>query len=773
MKSIGNNIVLGFDEVGRPIHLNPDTRSTHVYAVGSTGSGKSTWLQSPIRQDILAWPDSRSGVLVLDPDGKLYDDLLRFIAAHDLRHWPIVPIDLRRADSAICFNPLRKRPGVDPAVTVAAVTGSLLHACGQANPGETPTLTKWLSAMLHIVYSGDFTLVEALHLISSPDLRRAMVAQVEDALARAIWNSASHLTESQFQLETTSTLNRLRRFLATQVMRASLCQPEVSLDLRTVIDRGQIVLVSLATAGGHISEEDASTFGSLILSDLWLAATGRGKRDGLRPLYLYADEFQKFLTPMMAESLDRARGYGIHCTLAHQFPSQLRASEAGERVYQSVLANARTKVSFQLSHEDDLKTMAQLICRQAINPEQVKYQGTATRVVGHELIYLPSFTTSVTNGVTESTETSEGQAVGVGKTTSWMHTDNQNLTAGLTKSDTASRATTVTNGTNENEGQGESQGNQRSLTHAETAVTTKSATRSEAQSSGGSQGASDGSTVSHVLGRPKMELVEKLTDDKDNSVDHHRPDYNLLTAGDTDGTHGKQLQDATELVSLSETSGDDHAENWNRTTGLANGMSDAKGSHVTTGHIAGHTVNHNSSKGASHQVSDAHTGASTLGVSLTGGTGTSDSVGASEVLSEVATRTNSHGLATTTSTTKGHGLSPHIVPILEREKLPPQYWRIDEQLFLWMQIIDALPQRQCIVRVVDSLKPIKMTAPTLDIPCTTSGWIERWTTRVLQGLPFALSMGEAVARLARREIEFNDRLRKRGGEAATSRRRIR
>jgi type IV secretory pathway TraG/TraD family ATPase VirD4 len=69
------------------------------------------------------------------------------------------------------------------------------------------------------------------------------------------------------------------------------------------------------------------------------------------PFYLYIDEFQRFVTPTIAENLDEARGFGLHLTLAHQYPSQLieASRDYGQRLYESVMENARSKVVFSLS----------------------------------------------------------------------------------------------------------------------------------------------------------------------------------------------------------------------------------------------------------------------------------------------------------------------------------------------------------------------------------------------------------------------------------------
>ena len=101
----------------------------------------------------------------------------------------------------------------------------------------------------------------------------------------------------------------------------------------------------------RLARNTATVFQTLMLADLWTAAKERGKGTDPKPFYLYIDEFQRFVTPTIAENLDEARGFGLHLTLAHQYPSQLieASREYGQRLYESVMENARSKVVFSLS----------------------------------------------------------------------------------------------------------------------------------------------------------------------------------------------------------------------------------------------------------------------------------------------------------------------------------------------------------------------------------------------------------------------------------------
>jgi DNA helicase HerA-like ATPase len=75
------NIVLGVrDGPGEetPVVLSPRDRRHHLYAIGKSGTGKTTFLQNLIFQDICAG----HGVGVIDPHGDLASDLLNYDKKH-------------------------------------------------------------------------------------------------------------------------------------------------------------------------------------------------------------------------------------------------------------------------------------------------------------------------------------------------------------------------------------------------------------------------------------------------------------------------------------------------------------------------------------------------------------------------------------------------------------------------------------------------------------------------------------------------------------------
>jgi hypothetical protein len=369
----------------RSLGLSHTERDKHLYVCGGTGTGKSKFLESLIRQDIRNWDKSRCGMLVLDPHGSLYDSLINWLAWHDGLERPIIPIDLRQDDWVVSYNLVRQRQLAEPSVLVDNLVDAMAYVWGQGGTDQTPLFARWAGNVIRTLYEKNLTLIDSERLIDRVDkqTRHALTADLENWPARRDWQFAETLSPKDFEAQIGSTINRLLRFIQNETLRMTFGLPDVSLDLGAALEEGAIILVSLATERARISKENAELFATLLLSDLWTAAQERGKSTRPpKPFYVYLDEFQRFVTPTISDNLDEARGFGLHLTMAHQFPNQLLdRGESGKRVYNSVMENASSKVVFRLQHDENLKAMAQWLFMGVMNPDEIKHELYSTKVM--------------------------------------------------------------------------------------------------------------------------------------------------------------------------------------------------------------------------------------------------------------------------------------------------------------------------------------------------------------------------------------------------------
>jgi hypothetical protein len=387
----GNTIKLGMaDGQHNPLLLTPEIRSTHLYVCGSTGTGKSKLLEYLIRQDIASWHKSKCGLLLLDPHGSLFEGITNWLAWNQevLNEVPIVPIDLRSTDWTIGYNLLRTRKA-DPAVLINNIVQAMAYVWGESGTDRTPRFARWASNVLWPLYEKQRTLLEAEHLINlaGKRMRYEMTGQLSNRAAQQDWQFANALSPKDFDGQISSTVNRFHKFLSPAKLRQTFGQTGASLDFGKALEEGSIILVNLSTEGVQVSDEDASLVATLLLSDLWTAAKERGKgTDGneVKPFYVYIDEFQNFVTPTIAKNLDQARGFGLHLTLANQFPNQiLHTGVNGPQVYDSVMANARSKVVFETGGEENLRPLALDLFMGTMDPDEIKHAIYSTKVMDY------------------------------------------------------------------------------------------------------------------------------------------------------------------------------------------------------------------------------------------------------------------------------------------------------------------------------------------------------------------------------------------------------
>ena len=100
-----------------------------------------------------------------------------------------------------------------------------------------------------------------------------------------------------------------------------------------------------------LGTKSSRLFGSLVVAQVLQVIQGRVTMpmEKRLPVFTYVDEMQDYLHTDINTVLEQARGYRMSLTLAHQHLGQLPP-----HIRASVLSNARSRVCFQLTHEDAL-----------------------------------------------------------------------------------------------------------------------------------------------------------------------------------------------------------------------------------------------------------------------------------------------------------------------------------------------------------------------------------------------------------------------------------
>jgi len=313
-------------------------RRSHIYVIGKTGTGKSTLLETLIRQDIV----NGEGLALLDPHGDLVEKVLR--AVPDKNKGDLIYFNV--PDNPLGFNPLEK---VAPEKRTLAAAG-LLDAFKKIWADSWgPRLEHILrNAFLALLDQPEATLADVLRLLDDLTFRREICSRVSNSQVRDFWLREYENYPIRLRAEAIAPIqNKVGAFLTDPVLNRILTQKRSDFDLRHVMDKGKILLVNLAK--GKIGADASYLLGALLVTKIGLAGLSRADvpEETRRDFYLYLDEFQNLATLSLANMLSELRKYRVNMVLSHQYLSQL-----DPQVKDAILGNTGTIISFRLGLTD-------------------------------------------------------------------------------------------------------------------------------------------------------------------------------------------------------------------------------------------------------------------------------------------------------------------------------------------------------------------------------------------------------------------------------------
>lgn len=338
-------VIVGITETqgfARELVFRDADRHHHTYAIGQTGTGKTTFLRNAILQDI----EAGRGVGIIDPHGDLALDILDLIPTR--RTNDVIYFDPSDIEYPIGLNPLAKtdpqRHHLVVLNTVSALRGLWSDVWGLGRMQYI--LTNTLFALLHYDQA---TLLGVNRMLADEPFRKKVLARVNDPVILAFWRDEFARYDSRLKAEAVAPIqNKVGQFGTTHMTRNIIGQTKNAVDFRRVLDQGQIFIANLAK--GLMGEDNSRLIGSFLVAQFQLAALSRADiaEEARVPFYLYIDEFQNFTSvESLASILSEARKYRLALTIAHQYTAQL-----GDALRAAVFGNVGTLVCMRVGFED-------------------------------------------------------------------------------------------------------------------------------------------------------------------------------------------------------------------------------------------------------------------------------------------------------------------------------------------------------------------------------------------------------------------------------------
>ena len=408
-----SRIPIGHDQHGNVVRLHVQTLMRHLRAIGTTGSGKTTFLKNLL----IEWIGLGYGGVFFDPHGSHPGSLLNEISevldrAGFFASGRVHCVDLNITSHITPFNFIGLED-TDLSVTADA----FLEAMSVAFKGEDlyakPTIRSRTRTLIMALANLGLPLADAELFLDPYDragVRARAIERITNPYAKEGMQQLHFISEDRnkrdFRAEVVGPCNRLAEFLSCDAVRMMLGivdepgKPRRTLDVLHGMNQGHVYLVNLQH-GRAISEANAALVGALLFRYVFLLAS---RRSNLEPFLIVADEFQKIASGDLPNLLAEARKFKVGCVLSHQYLAQL--GQPDDILYQAPLHCVGTEVVFQMMDPPEAQVMAERVL--PLNLERPLQASIRKTVTGHRRVQLASRSRTDSDAITESEAETEG-----------------------------------------------------------------------------------------------------------------------------------------------------------------------------------------------------------------------------------------------------------------------------------------------------------------------------------------------------------------------------
>lgn len=340
---IGYNLFRG---AKKPIRVALEDRQRHMYVVGQTGTGKSTFLENLALQDML----KGEGFAFIDPHGDTAEALLAMVPkerTEDVIYFCPADMDYPMGLNLFEFHtPEQKDFLIQEAINMLY---KLYDPQRQGIIGPRFERIFTNSALLLMADPAGGTFVDIPKLLIDPDFMKEKLKFVTDQNVLDFWTKEwPNSQRSNEAGEVTSwVVSKFGAFLSNEMMRNIIGQTKSSFDLRKIMDEKKILIVNLSK--GRTGELNSRLLGMIFVMKFQAAAMSRSNipEEEREDFALYVDEFQNFSTDSFATIMSEARKFHLNLVVANQFTTQL-----SEEIRDAVFGNIGTIVSFRVGQND-------------------------------------------------------------------------------------------------------------------------------------------------------------------------------------------------------------------------------------------------------------------------------------------------------------------------------------------------------------------------------------------------------------------------------------
>jgi hypothetical protein len=340
---LGYNLFRG---AKKEIRLDDNDRRRHMYLVGQTGTGKSTFLENLALQDML----EGKGFAFVDPHGDTAEKLLSMVPKE--RTEDVIYFSPADMDYPLGLNMFEFHSDDQKDFLIQEAINMLYKLY---DPGHTGIIGPryehlFRNAALAVMADPDGgTFVDIPKLFRDPSFVEQKLKYVKDQNVLEFWRKEMPASQrsQEFGEVTSWFVSKFGAFLSNEMMRNIIGQSKSSFNLREIMDEGKILLVNLSR--GRTGDLNSKLLGMIFVMKFEAAAMSRADmpEEYRRDFCLYVDEFQNFSTDSFADILSQARKYKLNLIVANQFTTQL-----SEEIRDAVFGNVGSVVTFRVGTTD-------------------------------------------------------------------------------------------------------------------------------------------------------------------------------------------------------------------------------------------------------------------------------------------------------------------------------------------------------------------------------------------------------------------------------------
>jgi hypothetical protein len=368
--------ILGYNSQAQKRLFIKEEERPHAHLIGSTGEGKSKFIEHLIRDDI----ERGFGCCLLDATSgaKTLNEILKWCCYKGLENVCLIDLHSRwKFGKVPGINPFLYKKEKDGSQTksqmlrktsVDSILDTIRILTQTKDPATQSFINRYLPAVLSCLYNAQSPLHEALYFSSQIYVQQRneilSYSDAADSYRRDLEEAFRSASMYSGQLQTT--INRLNYFFHDPL--GLVFGVDKGIDFMKLVRDKWVILVNL-DASLDLDETDARLLGTMVINQLMVAIDRLFYKGYQKRYYLYIDEAGEYATRKLAKTFALKGKTGLRVTIGHQYFGQFE----DKYVVDAINALTNLKAMFNLPGREDRDKITKMFYGGEISDRQASF----------------------------------------------------------------------------------------------------------------------------------------------------------------------------------------------------------------------------------------------------------------------------------------------------------------------------------------------------------------------------------------------------------------